>query len=221
MQTSGSAPRPSVRRGCRAFLDNPVVLKLLAGSQPLTPPYLCPSNAWSELSVEDLSGRRPRSRVGLRYPISRTRCSPSPSVYRYASGHLRNDAFPTLPVRSRFNDWCVPTRRSSRLSSCTWWPFWTRESALAKPSVARRCPSETRSAGGMDGWPATPTSVEAARCFRPLAGAAPRAEWVVSSPGREGGFAQLLRLTRWATRPSSAGLRRLVGVVNSKFTPNV
>src|SRR3954451_2882786 len=77
--------------------------------------------------------------------------------YRYASGHLR-EAFPTLPARSQFNQL---VRSYTELIEAFVLHLvalsGAREGLYEALDSLRRCPSEMRSAGGTDGWPATPT----------------------------------------------------------------
>ena len=81
--------------------------------------------------------------------------------YRYAEAKLR-DAFPTLPDRSRFNR-CV--RSCTELIEAFVLHLVALLEARKCPYQAldslRLCPSGTASAGGTDGWPATPTLVGA------------------------------------------------------------
>ena len=78
--------------------------------------------------------------------------------YRYATGHL-TDAFPTLPERSQFNRLsrsCTELiegfvlHLASPLTDARKCPYQALE-------IARLCPSETASVGGMDGWLGMPT----------------------------------------------------------------
>src|SRR5215207_7216429 len=57
--------------------------------------------------------------------------------------------------------------------------------------------------------------------LRPLAGATSPAERIASAFGSKSSPAQLLHLAQWAARSSPVGLRRLVGMVTSQFTPSV